>query len=341
MRFIGIADALRTQAPGIIKRMPTLLFYDDPARPHPEAFAHLGQALACTGVQASLEAPIKAVGSQAELVEALRAHPHAALVFAATLDTADALSAAWRTLCPTLACVALIEAPPDAPLPTPVPQTDFLRLPFAPLDACTRMAAALRLSASLCAQSEQVDAVTGLYHQRPFMARLQEEISLARRHLSPFACLTLAIDGFAMYRDSYGYELSQALLAHVAQVIRQRKRQEDIAALVGDGEIALLLPRSSEKGCKPLLVRVLQSLQATPFCATLPDGTPVDEPLDLHVGVVAYPMADADAPALGDVLAADTLLRYARHALHLARQQEADEPADRIVCFSDIRPAIG
>ncbi|MBK8189798.1 MAG: GGDEF domain-containing protein [Vampirovibrionales bacterium] len=325
--------------------MPTLFFFDDPACPQPQAFARLREVWAATGASTPLQAP----PDESALKAALAATPHAALLFSGRWPEADARAKSWRAQFPSLACVALIEqaldgetlAAPDVAFAMGS-QTDILSADASPTEALVRIQAALRSSAALAASAEQIDPITGLYHQRPFMARLQEEISLARRHLSPFACLAIAIDGFAMYRDGYGYDVSQALLAHTARIICERKRQEDIAALIGDGEIALLLPRSSEKGCKPLATRILQSLSQTPFAGATPDGEAVCESLELHIGVVAYPSLAGDAPEEAADIHADALLRYARHALHQAkRRDEVERPVDRIAYFSEIQPTLG
>ena len=228
---------------------------------------------------------------------------------------------------------AIIVALPDA-LPTleiPVLDMDCHLLPagFSDFDLLSRIASAVRQSELLAtlADRAQLDEVTNLFNRQYFMQRLSEEISLARRHVSPLCCVIVSVDYYRMYLDSYGYSFINALLRFLADRINGLVRHEDILARVGDDEIAILLPRSTEAGAKIFTSRLVESLNQLVFnCGAYA------EDIAVSAGLVGYPLSDfpnADA---------DTLVRYGRHALHQAKV-DPDESL-KVRLFSEIRPAL-
>lgn len=275
--------------------------------------------------------PVQVVSSMEALESQLANEQKAVVFFHAPFAKAPTKAESIRNLLKTVACVAVI---PQAETEEHLPASnmyDYLVTPFSDFELLSRTATALHITDLLTnlEATAQMDEVTSLYNRGYFFNRINAEISLSKRHLSPLACVVIGINFYQVYMDSYGYDFVLDLLRHVATCVRQQVRQEDILARISDNEIGILLPRSSEKGAKTLTDRIVQAVAETPFhwqSQTPPEG----EELSVCAGICGYPMVDEDD------LDADGMIRYAHHALHQARC--SDEV--RVQLFSAIQPAV-
>jgi diguanylate cyclase (GGDEF)-like protein len=188
---------------------------------------------------------------------------------------------------------------------------DVLSMPADPLEIQSRISTALQVSElrHLIEESAQMDEVAELYNSRYFIKRLGEEMSLAKRHLSPVTCVILGIAYYEVYVDSYGYQFVSNTLSQVAKQIKSLVRTEDMIGRMGNSEIGLLLPRSSEKGAVALTNRIIEQVEKMPLQA----GNQTEK-LELHAGIAGFP-----SKVNPEELEPDTLIRYSRHALHHAR----------------------
>ncbi len=238
------------------------------------------------------------------------------------------LVAQVKSTLPTATCIEICAEQEAEKISGHSFETDFLISPMTSLDILSRVSTALRQSELLAnvEASAQQDEITQLYNRRYFLQRLNEEISLSKRHMSPLACVIIGVDFFQLHLDSYGYDFVNNIVCKMADVIQTHKRNEDIIARIGDDEIGLLLPRSTEKGAKILANRIVQSIQGVEFHS----GKDI-ETLSIHSGIAGFPLSDPD-----EVADADALVRYARHALHNARCTKKE----RVTIFSQIKPQI-
>jgi diguanylate cyclase (GGDEF)-like protein len=233
-----------------------------------------------------------------------------------------------RTVAPRLGCVIVAdESIIDKIDEATVHQADLLITPAKPLEISARFNLAVHMSElrHLIEASAQLDEVTELYNYQYFLKRLGEEISLAKRHLSPVTCVIVSISYYDVYMDSYGYDFVSNFMHQVALVVKEHIRREDIAARLGDSEIAFLLPRSSERGALILANRIVSKVQTLPLYM----GDQIEH-LHLNAGVAGYPAVDESE------MDADTLIRYTRHALHHARCSENQT----IQLFSEMKPHV-
>lgn len=205
---------------------------------------------------------------------------------------------------------------------------DVLVVPYTPLELRARMSAAMHLSElrHLIETSSQLDEVAELYNYQFFIKRLGQEISLAKRHLSPLTCVILNIQSYDIYMDMYGHSFAYNVVQQLARIIKEHIRGEDLAARLGGGEIAVLLPMSSEKGALSLALRLIKQVEELPV--QVGDQT---EHLAVKIGIAGYP--SPDEPDLDP----DTLIRYARHALHQARCSTNK----KVQLFSEMKPFVG
>jgi diguanylate cyclase (GGDEF)-like protein len=165
------------------------------------------------------------------------------------------------------------------------------------------------------------------------MERMDKELLFAKQHELPVACVVVNLDFFTVYLDSYGYSVTMEMVHYAASILQQQVRQEDVIARIRDDEFAMLLPQCSELGAQVLCERILAKLANTPFLKTLENGNPVEESLSFHAGVAGFPLVYEES------VDADSLLRYAQHALHVSKFAN-DNDEDPVQLISAIRPVL-
>jgi diguanylate cyclase (GGDEF)-like protein len=207
---------------------------------------------------------------------------------------------------------------------------DFLAVPFAPRVLLARLRAGLRVIRQQEALAHDVEAIrqfaaelavnnrrlqqaaltdplTGLPNRRYALDRLEQECALARRRRSPIACLAVDADYFKRVNDEHGHETGDAVLAHVATLMRGVARLQDAVCRVGGEEFLVILPDSSAREATILAERLRSAIAAQPYrCA---DGSAL--PLSISVGVAAEDVCNS-TPA--------DLLRRADEALYAAKR---------------------
>jgi diguanylate cyclase (GGDEF)-like protein len=274
--------------------------------------------------------PVQAIQTERALLDKLSDSRQAIVIAALAIGEITPLIPLCRGVLPGTAFIAVL---PESGVASELPILDMdchlLPFGFSDFDLLSRVASALRQTELLAtlAGSAQIDEVSNLLNRRFFIQRLGEELSLARRHASPLCCVVLSLDCYRMYLDSYGYHFINALLRFLGDKINGMIRHEDMVARLGDDEIAILLPRSSEAGAKVFTIRLVTMLNQLVFS----DGS-YTEDVVVSAGLVGYPLADSEQAD------ADTVIRYGRHALHQAKAN--DDESQKVCLFSEIRPAF-
>ena len=164
------------------------------------------------------------------------------------------------------------------------------------------------------------DYLTGVANRRGLMERLQLEFNrLQQQPTRRCAVLAADLDHFKRINDQWGHAAGDAVLQHVAQLMRQLTRQRDLVARSGGEEFTLLLPEVDADEALALAERLRQHLQATPL---LHQGQPL--PVTLSLGVSL--MSATDAAAEVALLRADQALYQAKAG---GRNQVQLAPAPR------------
>lgn len=97
-----------------------------------------------------------------------------------------------------------------------------------------------RMQAALLRQA-LTDMLTSLPNRRAFLQRFEEESARARRQNAPLCLFLFDLDHFKRINDQHGHAVGDAVLRHVASVINDAKRTEDVLARLGGEEFACLL----------------------------------------------------------------------------------------------------
>jgi diguanylate cyclase (GGDEF)-like protein len=109
------------------------------------------------------------------------------------------------------------------------------------------------------------DPLTQLYNRRPFEEALQREVHRCLRTATPLGVLFLDIDHFKSINDTHGHAIGDAVLRHVADVLRKSVRASDVLARYGGEEFVILVNQPTERGFEKLAERIRQQVQETQF----------------------------------------------------------------------------
>lgn len=105
------------------------------------------------------------------------------------------------------------------------------------------------------------DSLTGLPNRRSLDDRITEEIGRWERYRRPLGLILMEMDDFDRVNESYGREVGDELLHHVATVVTHSVRTTDLAARYGGLEFAMLLPETNEMGALIVAERLRMELE--------------------------------------------------------------------------------
>jgi len=101
------------------------------------------------------------------------------------------------------------------------------------------------------------DDLTGLYNQRYFHQKLNEEIRRVHRTDSPLTLLIFDLDNFKTYNDTYGHNKGNEVLREVGKItISEIRSGVDAAFRYGGDEFALILPHTEDHDAHQLGLRI-------------------------------------------------------------------------------------
>ncbi len=109
------------------------------------------------------------------------------------------------------------------------------------------------------------DAKTRLFNFSYFSIRFREELFRVSRHKAVVSVMLLDIDFFKKFNDTYGHLAGDDMLVHIADMIRESVRMEDIAARFGGEEFIVLLIQCDEDNAYTAAERLRQNIERTPL----------------------------------------------------------------------------
>jgi diguanylate cyclase (GGDEF)-like protein len=154
-------------------------------------------------------------------------------------------------------------------------------------------------------QQATTDALTGLLNRRAFMERFSNELSRGQRHGPMPTLIILDIDHFKKINDNYGHPAGDAVLVHLAQLLRASLRNVDLVGRIGGEEFALVLIETDGNAAEPVIERLLERIRKTQV--HLPDGETLHFTSSVGSTEVQW----------GDVV--DTAIQRADEALYAAK----------------------
>ena len=136
------------------------------------------------------------------------------------------------------------------------------------------------------------DELTGLANHGRFQELLNAEIEQVRRYHHPIGLIMLDIDNFKAVNDTYGHPQGDAVLRHVAHVLRENSRDADSPARYGGEELSLILPHTDLEGAHAIAERIRVAVEGLRVPRT--DGSGVLR-ITASLGVAASTAGQKDA----------------------------------------------
>ncbi|HET7453626.1 MAG TPA: GGDEF domain-containing protein [Thermoanaerobaculia bacterium] len=138
------------------------------------------------------------------------------------------------------------------------------------------------------------DDLTGLPNRRLFRERYARVVARSHRFREPVSLLLVDVDGLKEINDRWGHMAGNAVLRHVARIVRDRKRTEDLAARWGGDEFVLLLPGADAIAAERVARDVLRTARRS---GLKNPPIPVTVTIGIASGIAASPEHDFFAAA--------------------------------------------
>ena len=109
------------------------------------------------------------------------------------------------------------------------------------------------------------DELTRLHNRRAILESLQQQIAAARRSSRPLSVLMLDVDHFKRLNDALGHLAGDQVLRGLADAIRPRLREQDLAGRLGGEEFLVVLPNSTLEAAGQIAERLRAAVHETVF----------------------------------------------------------------------------
>jgi len=151
------------------------------------------------------------------------------------------------------------------------------------------------------------DYLTNLYNRRRFFHAAQNIFSDATQTGHPLSITLLDLDYFKHVNDTHGHLVGDQVLIHVAHLIRDYCRENDMAARYGGEEFAILHPSIDGGGAFEVVDGIRKRVEETPYVC---EANEID--MTLSAGIVDTKTCP-NCPRIDDVLGlADKALYQAK-----------------------------
>ncbi len=163
-----------------------------------------------------------------------------------------------------------------------------------------------------------LDPLTSVLRHEPFLARLADEVERADRYGHSLGLVMLAVDEFEEFTRVFGRYKADAMLEHLADVLRLAVRSTDLIGRAGDDGFAVALPYASVDDAPGIAERLRQAIGATSF-----EGDALEPAVTCQVstGWASYPSGAVNALELLDAASAALV-----ETPHESERKEAPQP---------------
>lgn len=162
------------------------------------------------------------------------------------------------------------------------------------------------------------DGLTKLFDHRYFQHALEKELKRAARFKTNVSMVLFDVDHFKSFNDTYGHQIGDVVLRHIAQIVKDALRTIDIVARYGGEEFTIVMPETDESSAKVVAERVRAAVEAYDFPGA-------EKPLNVTIslGVASYPT---------DAIERMDLIQKADQALYKSKENGRN----RVTLFSDV-----
>ncbi len=96
------------------------------------------------------------------------------------------------------------------------------------------------------------DPLTGLHNRLALDETAAREIDRARRYGAPLSLVCVDIDNFKLINDTWGHSAGDAVIKHLADIMRQTARGSDMTFRIGGEEFVILAANTTLEGAVQL-----------------------------------------------------------------------------------------
>jgi diguanylate cyclase (GGDEF)-like protein len=111
----------------------------------------------------------------------------------------------------------------------------------------------------------RTDSLTKLWNRTAFDEQLGLWSAVCRRYGGPVSLILFDLDALKKINDRYGHAAGDAVLQHLAGILRQSSRESDFSARIGGDEFAILLPLTGIDGARVLAERICRLVEESPL----------------------------------------------------------------------------
>jgi diguanylate cyclase (GGDEF)-like protein len=109
------------------------------------------------------------------------------------------------------------------------------------------------------------NSLTGLYIQKYFFIRLDDEIKRARRFSFPLSIVILEIDAFAEIKEKYDKNIAETILREIATMLKDSVRATDIPCHYSGNDFAVILAHTNSQQAMIFAERLRERIAARTF----------------------------------------------------------------------------
>jgi diguanylate cyclase (GGDEF)-like protein/PAS domain S-box-containing protein len=109
----------------------------------------------------------------------------------------------------------------------------------------------------------RLDYLTGVDNRRSLNEKLNHEFNRSQRYKRSFSLLMIDIDNFKEINDTYGHNIGDDILVHLARQIKQIARDSDTTARYGGDEFIVILPEVGREQALMMAERIRDEFGAS------------------------------------------------------------------------------
>ncbi len=109
------------------------------------------------------------------------------------------------------------------------------------------------------------DALTGLFNFRHFKTVMQAEMDRSKRSGIPTSLVMVDADHFKAINDTYGHEVGNQALKHLAQILTNEVRTTDIVCRFGGEEFTIIFPETHLNLAVKVADRIREEIASHPL----------------------------------------------------------------------------
>lgn len=151
------------------------------------------------------------------------------------------------------------------------------------------------------------DELTGIYNRRAFFQRAAQALLTSRDKRLPFTAILFDIDYFKKVNDTYGHQIGDQMLMHIAGIASAQKQPGMMLARYGGEEFVMALPGYTLAQGEALANTLREQIELTPLLVNH-----VAIPVTSSFGVAAVEAVNEQALS--------QILQYADEALYCAKR---------------------